>query len=65
MNNQKWQLIETAPKSGVWLLGFGDGPATERCIYVMEWYHDGWIEIYSGDNMQPTNWMPLPEAPTT
>jgi hypothetical protein len=59
----QWQPIETAPKGG-WILGFGDGPSTLLCAYLMEWDGEGWAEIYSDALMAPTHWMPLPPPPT-
>jgi hypothetical protein len=64
-NNGGWQSIETAPKDGTWILGFGDGPSTVRYLYVMAWsIGNGWLEIYSDATMRPTHWMPRPAAPT-
>ncbi|QLB38245.1 hypothetical protein phiGT1_33 [Sulfitobacter phage phiGT1] len=71
----QWRPIETAPKDGtefqVWLSkknghGFWDPRARynkNNCFQLwgrVDYDIDGW-EIYPG--LEPTHWMPLPEAP--
>ena len=65
----KWQPIETAPKSGAFLVWI---PTTE-----LPWpaYRDGKVlrsnahgilnapDIYDGRVLRATHWMPLPAAP--
>lgn len=68
-----WQPIETAPKDGTPILGYGvwdfkrdDG--NQQWIYVIAWCsrRNEWIEA-EGECYQdfgPTHWMPLPPYPT-
>ena len=70
----KWQPIETAPKDGTVVLGYGitdgevSGPSSEKTIEPM--HHlgpSGEWGITGGDYyivwIRPTHWMPLPEPP--
>ena len=65
---QQWQPIETAPKIGA-NLAWQEG----KRPYVMVWlgadHPDadgaGWYEHWTFDPVEPTHWMPLPDAPTT
>lgn len=64
----KWQLIETAPKDGTWILIYCDSG-----VEKVQWYEiagDGQWErspTAEYDNEcgidDPTHWMPLPEPP--
>jgi Protein of unknown function (DUF551) len=60
-----WQLIETAPKDGYFILGY---PFFDR-VAIAKWYCDGWyVDAGSQDGMgyentPLTHWMPLPETP--
>lgn len=67
----EWQLIETAPKDGRWLLLFGDGVGFGSCKFIG--YYGGrhgyddvhtWRETgFNAYAAEPTHWMPLPESP--
>ena len=64
MNASNWQPIETAPKDGTHVLL----AITGWDIIVGEcWRGNAWIESYRGEDITGTvtNWMPLPEPPTT
>jgi hypothetical protein len=54
-----WQGIESAPKDGTTVLGYGDG---RQGLYA----HDcgSWVD-YGGHAVNPTHWQPLPEPPET
>lgn len=72
-----WQPIETAPRDGTAVLGYGVAPYSEDGmeITVVCWVENekfphlsGWHSRYSGfedlnTSRQPTHWMPLPEPP--
>ena len=70
-----WQLIETAPKNGEWLLLYGDGVGFMQCAFIGYWgkcnsidplkFGDelAWRRTFGGDTTRPTHWMHLPEAP--
>lgn len=57
-----WLPIETAPKDGSEILGFGLqwgwSPVRFVCVWNGATWYAGW-----GDSIQPTHWMPLPAAP--
>ena len=65
-----WQDISTAPKDGTTILGY----MPERAFNVpiddvatIYWYDEyatpAWVDTVSGENVDPTHWMPLPEPP--
>ena len=71
-----WQPIETAPKDGRWLLvycpdgsnSYNDDPPlfVTTAFFDSEWRGGVWYHHYDdgvGHYLQPTHWMPLPEAP--
>jgi hypothetical protein len=73
-----WQPIATAPKDGTWILLTGGRieygwcqDEHPRCVvgqavsggengWQFAWYDGG----YYGEYIDPTHWMPLPDAPT-
>jgi hypothetical protein len=68
MYHMEWQLIETAPKDGTWVLAF-ESPN----MRVVRWGSVG-VHLFSGRSgderwndgeydFAPTHWMPLPEPP--
>jgi hypothetical protein len=62
----EWQTIETAPKDGMQVLGFGECDETLSCIFIMAWDDviNWWVECSIEceiDNV--THWMPLPALP--
>ena len=58
-----WQPIETAPRDGTHILGFGDGNSE-----VIQWSTsyggtDGWFCVGKLIDYDATHWMPLPDLP--
>ena len=66
VSEDRWMLIETAPKDGTSILCWCDNNA-EICWSVqkhgvgMVWMTDNCVDF--GGYESPTHWMPLPEAP--
>ena len=64
----EWQPIETAPRDGTRVLGYGPdlGYTTPNiCAVIYDthskgWYADQWD---CAGIIKPTHWMPLPEPP--
>jgi hypothetical protein len=71
MGAQEWQPIETAPKDGRPILGFGicdgevSGRGVEPAAAVVEWCGSWTVGAtdYYGVTMEATHWMPLPDPP--
>lgn len=67
----EWQLIETAPKDGRSILGFGEWGCAVVYWSADQYIHDWELsvgEIVGGTTEPryvPTHWMPLPEPPNT
>ncbi len=71
-----WQLIETAPKDGSYILLAGDSGYINTPLRVEVCHWDAqyrprqpWVN-YARDSFldsgsEPTHWMPLPEPPST
>ncbi len=63
MNNNGWMPIESAPKSGVSVLGFFN----EDWIEGVFWNGSDWAFLSDGDmptgRFKPTHWQPLPPPP--
>ena len=62
----EWQPIETAPKDETIFLAWTpthNGGCVDFCIWanLLERWQDPDAEV--GGKMEPTHWMPLPEAP--
>ena len=64
----EWQTIDTAPKDGTAVLVFADGKITTA--YYEDIYAPGTWELCvpsegyrDSDEVNPTHWMELPEAP--
>lgn len=58
----KWKPIDTAPKDGTEVIGWG--PSWDKPS-LMEWdtlRNRGWRNLSNGEK-NPTHWMPLPEPP--
>jgi hypothetical protein len=60
----KWQRIETAPRDGSYVLGFGPHKTRGTYIEVIHVYMDKWTIVWMEGYGEPTHWMPLPAAPT-
>ncbi len=63
----KWQPIETAPKDGRLIVAIRKG-ADRRGYTFVFWDGDSWAGYCKRDEIilvqaQPTDWLPLPEAP--
>lgn len=57
-----WLPIETAPKDGVWILGYSYRMDIRDYPLVMFW-DDGWCALNCGSIPPVTHWMPLPAPP--
>ena len=59
----QWQGIESAPRDGTFVLGFG--PHNTRGSYreVIHWWGDRWTITWMEGYGEPTHWMPLPTPP--
>lgn len=74
----EWQPIETAPKDGTFVLGYGEDIDGDYRISIMKYesFKNGsclWIKKHDYHpyglcdiwiNTAPTHWMPLPAPPT-
>ena len=71
MNNNEWQPIETAPKTGVNICSW----CKEYGLTICSWtghedengnFEEGWISFDGGMTfkLDPTHWIPLPNPPT-
>lgn len=68
-----WQPIETAPKDGTLIVGYGPVDMLERKrdhMAIVFWcIKDPWVsgwEVYGGSYLPPnmlTHWMPVPPSP--
>ena len=66
----RWRTIESAPKDGTEILGWG-GSGVDVWVFEVQKYHKHprpfWHRLFHGDAYdracQPTHWMPLPEPP--
>jgi hypothetical protein len=60
-----WEPIATAPKDRTRVICWGPNLAVAECEYRPEWYSDpaGWYRSNQSPRVEPTHWMPLPEAP--
>lgn len=61
----EWQTIETAPKSGRWILVWWHDVTNAPFVAYYDGPSQAFIEAFSGGHYdsQPTDWMPLPEPP--
>lgn len=66
---EEWrQDMQSAPKDGTHVLGFGDGPAIMACTYVMRWDKGDWRDAFGStdftwNRLQPTHWRPMLAQP--
>lgn len=72
-----WMPIETAPKNGRWILGWGKRQNVADTIRVWRWDADAgemetdvfglWVDAADMNDYddQPTHWQPLPKPPVT
>ena len=61
-----WQLIDTAPiNDREHILLFGNGDGFSECVIVGYWDDNAecWLCFNGFGFVEPTHWMPLPEAP--
>lgn len=60
-----WQLIETAPKDGTWVLLWCDFAIVGRWSVKGNRVRNNWTDDYHGVNpvFSVTHWMPLPAPP--
>ncbi len=67
--NGQWQPIETAPKDGTEILVYVEGDMTVAhwCAYIStpQWRDAGDMGLSGMTDVEPSHWMPLPEAPTS
>lgn len=59
----EWQPIETAPKDGTYILGYGEHDHRGHYIDAIHWWHDRWTIEWMSGFQRPTHWMPLPAPP--
>jgi hypothetical protein len=60
----EWQSIETAPKDGTVILAYRYQLGSLSWLIVMfNRGSDTWFDYYTGMQVFPTHWMPLPEPP--
>jgi hypothetical protein len=67
LDKAKWQPIETAPRDGSFLLGYYK---MWKCPTIIRWQKSQYGDFgywdcarVCSDNIHPTHWMPLPDAP--
>jgi len=58
-----WQAIETAPKDGAWILGYGPEMIITDYPSVVFW-DEGWQGANTTRAFRLTHWMPLPAPPS-
>jgi hypothetical protein len=61
--DMEWQPIETAPKDGSLVLGFGPHEQRRTYIEAIQHYRGKWTITWMDGYGEPTHWMPLPEPP--
>lgn len=62
----EWQLVETAPKDGKRVLGVEGAEITIMRFRQINYRRiQGWWNVFSGQLIYPTHWMPLPDPPET
>lgn len=54
----EWQPIETAPRDGTEILGYGRG-----YFWIVHWDRQHWSDYDPITPPEPTHWMSLPEPP--
>ena len=63
----KWQPIETAPKTGKWILAWWENLTDVPFVVFFHTPTKEWREPFTGDAFKgfgkPSHWMPLPEPP--
>jgi hypothetical protein len=61
----EWQPIESAPRDGTYVLGFGLHEQRGTYIDVIHYWSDRWTVVWMHGYGEPTHWMPLPDPPAT
>jgi hypothetical protein len=61
----EWQLMETAPKDGTWILAYGIDGALQRVSWGRTRQGElAWCTVHGWCAFRYlTHWMPLPEPP--
>lgn len=58
-----WEPIETAPKDGTYVLGYGAHKTRGYYIDAIHYYSQRWTIEWMDDYGTPTHWRPLPAPP--
>lgn len=60
----KWEPIETAPRDGTYVLGYGPHDGRGHYIDAIHFWQSRWTIEWMHGYGTPTHWMPLPAPPS-
>jgi hypothetical protein len=58
-----WKTIDSAPKDGTRVLGYGPSSTGDYYIQTVYYWKDDWPIRWMHGYSRPTHWQPLPEPP--
>lgn len=58
-----WQEIETAPRDGTYVLGYGPHETRGNYVESVHYYRGLWTIQWMEGYGSPTHWRPLPKGP--